>query len=129
MSRASLVVGRAWLGLGRYWGVVVAIMIAIGAILGGPSAAFYAAMTVLVVVWSLVAAPSWCSAVNPRCGGEIEYCRNNSSGLLLGCWIRQHKYQRFTQPWWGTGPPPGPPSCAPGGIGTPNLLIRSNHGL
>jgi len=88
--------------LGRYWGVVVAIMIATGAILGGPSAAFYAAMTVLVIVWSLVSAPSWCGAVNRRRGGEIEYCRNNSSGLLLGCWIRQHKYQKFTQAWWST---------------------------
>jgi hypothetical protein len=88
--------------LGRYWGVVVAIIIAIGDILGGPSAAFYAAMTVLVIVWSLGAAPSWCGALNRRRGDEMEYCRNNSSGLLPGCWIRQHRYQKFTQAWWST---------------------------
>ena len=40
--------------------------------------------------------------VNRQRGGEVEYCRNNSSGLLLGCWIRQHKFQHFTSAWWIT---------------------------
>jgi hypothetical protein len=57
-------------------------------------------MTLLVVVWSLFAAPTWCGAVNRKRGDDVEYCRNNSSGLLLGCWIRQHKFQRFTRAWW-----------------------------
>ena len=24
------------------------------------------------------------------------------SGLMLGCWIRQHKFQRFKLVWWTT---------------------------
>ena len=31
------------------------------------------------------------------CGAEArggKQCRNNSHGILLGCWIRQHKWQR-----------------------------------
>jgi hypothetical protein len=80
--------------------VLVAIMVIF---LGGlPVAAAYAVMTLLVVVWVLFSAPTWCGAVNRQRGNEVEYCRNNSSGLLLGCWIRQHKLQHFRRAWWAT---------------------------
>ena len=59
----------------------------------------YVGMTLLVIVWSLFAAPTWCGAVNRKRGAEVEYCRNNASGLLLGCRIRQHKFDRA--PWGG----------------------------
>ncbi|OIJ27668.1 hypothetical protein [Nocardioides luteus] len=45
---------------------------------------------VVCFVWLLFAAPT-------SCGAEIrtgENCRNNSYGLLGGCSIRQHKWQR-----------------------------------
>jgi hypothetical protein len=45
---------------------------------------------------------NWCGAINRKRGREVEYCRNNSSGLLLGCRIRQHKLQRFKRAWWTT---------------------------
>jgi hypothetical protein len=79
--------------------VLVAIMVIF---LGGLQAAAYVVMTLLVIVWALFSAPTWCGAVNRQRGGEVEYCRNNSSGLLLGCWIRQHKFQHFTSAWWIT---------------------------
>jgi hypothetical protein len=87
---------RLW----RYWGLAVVAIMVIG--LGWFHAAPYIVMTLLVVVWSLFAAPTWCGAVNRTHGNEVEYCRNNSSGLLLGCWIRQHKFQHFRQAWWAT---------------------------
>ena len=70
--------------------------------LGGLQATAYVVMTLLVIVWALFSAPTWCGAVNRQRGGEVEYCRNNSFGLLLGCWIRQHKFQHFTSAWWIT---------------------------
>jgi hypothetical protein len=73
-----------------------------GHFLGGLQAAAYVVMTLLVIVWALFSAPTWCGAVNRQRGGEVEYCRNNSSGLLLGCWIRHHKFQHFTSAWWIT---------------------------
>jgi hypothetical protein len=89
---------RSWLG--RYWGVVViAVMIAgFGMELGIPQ---YVVMTLLVIIWSLFSAPTWCGATNRTHGDEaVQYCRNNSLGLLGGCWIRQHKRQRLALNWW-----------------------------
>jgi len=62
----------------------------------------YAIMTLSVVLWALFVAPTWCGAVNRRRGSEIQYCRNNSSGLLLGCRIQDHKFQHFKSAWWQT---------------------------
>ncbi|MQM25225.1 hypothetical protein [Glycomyces albidus] len=75
----------------RYWGylLLVAAVILLFARDVGPlvvSGAF-----ALCFTWMLVAAPTWCGAKNRGEG----YCRNNSSGLLGGCKLRQHKWQRF----------------------------------
>jgi hypothetical protein len=100
VSRRSLLRRLSRSRIWRYWGLVlVAIMVIF---LGGLQAAAYVVMTLLVIVWALFSAPTWCGAVNRQRGGEVEYCRNNSSGLLLGCWIRQHKFQHFTSAWWIT---------------------------
>jgi hypothetical protein len=45
-----------------------------------------------VVVWSLFAAPAWCGAATRNRGA---FCRNNSRGLLLGCHLREHRWQKF----------------------------------
>jgi hypothetical protein len=45
----------------------------------------------LVLVYYLVMAPAGWNAQTRR----EPFCRNNSSGLLLGCHIRQHKWQRL----------------------------------
>lgn len=74
------------------------IIMALG--LGGLGVTPNVVMTLLVIVWSLFAAPTWCGALNRKRGAEVDYCRNNASGLLLGCRIRQHKFQRFTRAWW-----------------------------
>ena len=40
----------------------------------------------------LLAAPVWCGAEN-RNG---TYCRNNSTGLLVGCHLRYHRWRKLT---------------------------------
>ena len=89
---------RIW----RYWGLIlIAIMVLrLDQHLG---ALPYLIITLLVLTWTLFGAPTWCGAVNRRRGEAVEYCRNNASGLLLGCRIRQHKFQRLTRAWWTTG--------------------------
>jgi len=42
--------------------------------------------------WLLFGAGTWCGA-KVRVGDG--YCRNNSFGLLGGCYIRQHRWQRL----------------------------------
>jgi hypothetical protein len=60
LRRASR--SRAW----RYWGLVLVAMMVIG--LGGLPVAAYVVMTLLVIVWTLFAAPVWCGAVNREHG-------------------------------------------------------------
>jgi hypothetical protein len=48
-------------------------------------------LSLAALVCFLVAAPLWCGAETHR-GLR---CRNNSHGLLLGCHLREHKWQRL----------------------------------
>jgi hypothetical protein len=98
MSRARLLRRASRSRLWRYWGLVLVAIMVLG--LGRLSVAPYVVMSLLVIVWTLFAAPVWCGAVNRERGRGVEYCRNNSSGLLLGCRLRQHKYQRLKGDWW-----------------------------
>jgi len=50
-----------------------------------------AILSSLVVLYTLFQAPMWCCATT-RSG---EPCRNNSYGILLGCHVRQHKWQKM----------------------------------
>lgn len=50
-----------------------------------------AALSGVVVLYTLFQAPMWCCATT-RNG---EPCRNNSYGILLGCHMRQHKWQKM----------------------------------
>jgi hypothetical protein len=75
--------------LSRYWGYVALAIAVVGAF------EHLAAVAVLVLaglafVYVLVQAPLVCLAA-----GREGPCRNNSHGMLLGCWIRQHKLQRL----------------------------------
>jgi len=53
-----------------------------------------------VVVALSVATAAWCFFQAPvTCGapvrGRADGCRNNASGLLLGCHIRQHRWEKL----------------------------------
>ncbi|KOG83875.1 hypothetical protein ADK47_01835 [Streptomyces rimosus subsp. rimosus] len=49
-------------------------------------------LSALVVLWSFFQAPVTCNA---PVRGRADGCRNNASGLLLGCHIRQHRWQKL----------------------------------
>jgi hypothetical protein len=56
----------------------------------GPAARAY--ISLAYVLFLLAGAPVWCGAENRRGG----YCRNNASGLLFGCHLRYHRWQKLT---------------------------------
>jgi hypothetical protein len=74
-----------WLGLA----FVVALLAAL------PTRAIPAtmlfALSGLGLVWALFFAPVWCGAITRK----GQFCRNNSWGLLLGCHLREHRWQKF----------------------------------
>jgi len=76
--------------LRRYWGYLALVL----AILGWFTHTFG---YTLIVIASLVALVYFLIQAPLTCCAEIrtgDHCRNNSHGLLVGCWIRQHKWQR-----------------------------------
>jgi len=76
--------------LQRYWGYIVLALVILGWVTHAVGYAFVLILSVVALVYFLVQAPL-------TCGAEVrkgDHCRNNSHGLLLGCWIRQHKWQR-----------------------------------
>ena len=76
--------------LGRYWGFIVLALAILGLVVHAFGYAVIAILSVLALVYFLVQAPLTCGAAIRK----GDHCRNNSHGLLLGCWIRQHKWQR-----------------------------------
>jgi len=103
--RCVLVASRSATKLWRYWGLIpfAVIIISLGTANGlGPGV--YLLLIALLIFYVLFQAPMWCGAVNrSRTSAPVEYCRNNSSGLLLGCnRVRQHKWQKLQNIWWAT---------------------------
>ncbi len=76
--------------LQRYWGFIVLAVAILGLVVHAFGYAVIAILSVLALAYFLVQAPLTCRAETRN----KETCRNNSHGLLLGCWIRQHKWQR-----------------------------------
>ncbi|MFG3119093.1 hypothetical protein ACGF4C_32625 [Streptomyces sp. NPDC048197] len=77
-------------GLGKYWGwAVFAVLIA-----AWPTSAFgpgvLLTLSALSTVYFFFRIPAWCGA-----SGREGTCRNNSKGVLMGCHLRQHKWQKF----------------------------------
>ncbi|MBP2473318.1 hypothetical protein JOF53_002190 [Crossiella equi] len=44
------------------------------------------------LLYMLFAAPMWCMAPTSTNGRP---CNNNAHGLLIGCWIRKHKWEKI----------------------------------
>lgn len=92
--------------LRRYWGflaLVIALAGWVGLVMGGHAVpvAVILILSVASVGYFLFQAPLWCGAVTR----EGKLCRNNSSGLLIGCHLREHKWQKlkmaFVPKAWG----------------------------
>lgn len=75
--------------IARYWGYLLFVVIIVGWSDLPPLAVVI--VSVAVLLYFLVQAPVWCGAQNR----DGTLCRNNSYGLLLGCRLNQHKWQRL----------------------------------
>lgn len=81
--------------LAKYWGYL-ALTLLLASWLGGwpkldPNVLL--PLSAAVIFYSLFQAPVWCGADN-RDGTS---CRRNAYGLLRGCSLRQHKWQKVKQ--------------------------------
>jgi hypothetical protein len=79
--------------LTRYWGYLAVVIAVAGYLLHDLKLAVILALSLAALGYFLFQAPMWCGA-QTRKG---EWCRKNSHGLLRGCSLRQHKYQRLRQ--------------------------------
>lgn len=75
----------------RYWGYLALIAAIVGLVTHELASAVILALSLAAVAYFAFQAPVWCGAIT-RSG---QLCRNNSTGLLLGCHNRQHKWQKL----------------------------------
>ncbi|MBB5956012.1 transposase [Saccharothrix tamanrassetensis] len=78
--------------LWRFWGYLV-LAAAVYVWLGNDTNIVVAlSLSALSLLYMLFAAPMWCMAPNTTNGKP---CSNNAHGLLIGCWIRKHKWEKL----------------------------------
>jgi hypothetical protein len=85
--------------LARSWGYLAIIIAVAGYFLHRIALAVILALSLAALGYFLFQAPMWCGA-ETRKG---EWCRRNSHGLLRGCSLRQHKWQRLRQTFTPAG--------------------------
>lgn len=78
-----------------YWGYFL-----LAAVIGAAVQRFNQPLVLLILSgvafgYFLFQAPLWCGAEVRRDDPDGRGCRENAHGLLLGCWRRQHKWQRL----------------------------------
>jgi hypothetical protein len=76
--------------LRRYRGYIGLAVLVFAWVSPGIQPAVIVALSAAVTFYFLFQAPVWCGAVTR----DGTLCRRNSSGLLMGCSYRQHKWQR-----------------------------------
>jgi hypothetical protein len=77
--------------LARWWGFALVVALLAALPTRAVPATILFALSGLGLVWALFLAPVWCGAVTRK----GKFCRNNSWGLLLGCHLREHRWQKF----------------------------------
>ncbi|WP_150247807.1 hypothetical protein [Streptomyces albofaciens] len=78
-------------GIRAYWGYVAAGVL-VAAWGNGGSGLLIIILSLAVSAFALFQVPTWCGAVN-RDGKT--YCRKNAAGILMGCELRQHRWQKM----------------------------------
>jgi hypothetical protein len=78
-------------GIARYWGYVALAILLTAWWTTKVGPAVLSVLSLLVTFYFLFQAPIWCGAVNR----DGTLCRRNAAGLLLGCSLRQHKWQKL----------------------------------
>ncbi|KAA0932230.1 hypothetical protein [Streptomyces apricus] len=79
-------------GLGHWWGVLAGALLIAAWINKAAGPAVIIVLSVAVLLWSFFQAPVTCGAPTR---GRTDGCRNNATGLLMGCHIRQHRWQKL----------------------------------
>ncbi|WP_328968827.1 hypothetical protein [Streptomyces sp. NBC_00239] len=79
-------------GLGQWWGVLAGLLLIAAWVNRTAGPAVVIALSAGTLGWCLFQAPVSCGA---PVRGRADGCRNNASGLLLGCHIRQHRWQKL----------------------------------
>jgi hypothetical protein len=74
----------------RYWGYLLLIVLIGGWLSWGFEPSVLIALSAIAGLYFLVQAPTWCGA-RTRSG---DFCRNNAHGLLMGCHLAQHRWQK-----------------------------------
>ena len=74
----------------RYWGPAAVVALVIGRVYGF-AWPILIALSLVSTIYVLFFAPLWCGAITR----DDTLCRRNSTGLLMGCSYRQHKWQRL----------------------------------
>lgn len=85
--------------LTRYWGYIALAVAVIGYFMHSLAVFLVLALSLAALGYFLLQAPMWCGA-ETRAG---DWCRRNSHGLLRGCSLRQHKWQRLQQTFTPAG--------------------------
>jgi hypothetical protein len=85
--------------LTSYWGYLAIVIAVVGFFLHGLGLAVILILSLAALGYFLFQAPMWCGA-ETRTG---DWCRNNSHGLIRGCSLRQHKWQRLKQTFTPAG--------------------------
>jgi hypothetical protein len=85
--------------LTRYWGYLAVVIAVTAFFLHGLGLAVILGLSLAALGYFLLQVPVWCGA-ETRKG---EWCRKNSHGLLRGCSLRQHKWQRLRQTFTPAG--------------------------
>lgn len=75
----------------HYWGYLALAAVIIGWWTHTMTALFILVLSVAAFGYFLLQTPVWCGAITR----DDRLCRNNSHGLLLGCHLREHKWQKI----------------------------------
>jgi hypothetical protein len=79
-------------GLGKWWGVLAGFLLIAAWINQAAGPPVVIGLSAIVLLWCFFQAPVTCKA---EVRGRADGCRNNAAGLLLGCHIRQHRWQKL----------------------------------
>ncbi|MEV7418279.1 hypothetical protein [Streptomyces sp. NPDC089919] len=74
----------------KYWGWAVFAVLLAGWLTSDLGPGLLLALSGVCTVYFFFLAPAWCGAL-----GRDGACRNNSKGVMMGCHIRQHKWQKL----------------------------------
>ncbi|MYS59874.1 MULTISPECIES: hypothetical protein [Streptomycetaceae] len=81
-----------WKKVLPYWGLIALVLAVTGWLTSNFGPSGIATLSALSLLWFLFQAPNPCGAPIRAAGKS---CRNNARGVLRGCHLQQHKWQRM----------------------------------